>query len=146
MDETQRQRAGALLNERWERLGLEGLLPEEQDYLLLWELNAEVSGGTFAAYLGNEAGDRAQQTLAALERLGSPGVSGILRRVLELLPGGWCADQDERARRLSRVPDRYQQIRKLTDEYYDAVPLEEAVGERAIEQIQAAYQREGLLE
>lgn len=145
MDEARRQRAGELLNERWERLGRDDLLPEEQDYLLLWELNAEVSGGTFDAYLSNESGDHAPRAVAALERLGSEEVLRILRQVLALLPDGWCADQNERGRRLARVPDRNHQFRTLTDAYYDAIGQEEAVGERAIERVQAAYLHEGLL-
>jgi Domain of unknown function (DUF4375) len=145
MDEALRQRAGTLLQERWGQLGVEGLLPEERAYVLLWELHAEVSNGTFDQYLGNSSGDHAEEVLATLARLGSVRLAGILRRVLGALPGGWCADQDEREERVAAVPNRWDVFRELTDEYYAAIEAEAAVGERAIEEVAAAYQREGLL-
>ena len=145
MDEAIRERVGAVLEERWGRLGVGGLLPEERDYILLWELNAEVSSGTFDQYLCNSSGGNAPAAVAALERLGSVRLLGILRRVLELLPGGWCADQDQRAARVAAIPGRRDVLRALTDDYYEAIVAETPVGERAVERLYLAYLREGLL-
>jgi Domain of unknown function (DUF4375) len=143
MDEELRRRIGALLHERRERLGVEHLLREERDYVLLAALNAEVSSGTFDQYLFNSSGDDAMEALAALERLGSTKLHDILRRVLDALPGGWCRDRSERWERMEGVSE--DTIRELTDEYYDAIVSEAAAGDRAVERIRLAYQREGLL-
>jgi hypothetical protein len=145
MDEVLRRRIGELLHQRWERLGVDQLLSEERDYILLWELYAEVSNGTFDQYLCNSSGDHAPEAMAALERLNSVQLLGILRRVLEMLPGGWCADRDERNDRVAAVPGRWEIFRGLTDEYYESLVSEAAVGERAVERLHAIYQREGFL-
>ena len=144
MSDKQRRRSDKLLQRRWTRLGLDGLPPEERDFILLWELNAEVSNGTFDQYLSNSSGDHAPEAVAALERLGSIELLSILRLVLDALPGGWCADQDARAERARAVPEDV--FRFLTDEYYRAIVSEASVGDRASERVYTAHQRAGLLD
>jgi hypothetical protein len=138
------ERLTDLLFERWERLGVDGVLPEERDYLLLWELNAEVSNGTFDQYLTNNSGDHAPEALATLQRIGCTQLAGILQRVLALLPDGWCLDRRERSRRVSLVADHYHVFRALTDEYYATLELESPLIQRAATALYPAYQRAGL--
>ena len=98
-------------------MGFGGLLPVEQDHVLVWLLDAEVQNGTIDQYLTNSSGNDALETIDALERMESGPVADILRRSLELLPGGWCKDQEERCRRVAMIPDRWNALRSLTEEY-----------------------------
>ncbi len=50
-----------VVHDRWGQLGFENLLREEQDYIMIWWLVAEVFNGTFAQYFSNETGDHAPQ-------------------------------------------------------------------------------------
>lgn len=149
MDETLRQQVGALFHDRWEQLGVAGLLPPERDYVLLWVLHAEASNGGLDLYLSNSSGDDALDTLAALERYGQHDMAAALRSALDALPGGWCADRAERQRRLAAVPDRWDVFDLLSEEFYRA---EEAEAGRpppadggVVGAILAAYRREGLV-
>jgi hypothetical protein len=149
VDEALRQRVGQLFHQRWGQLGVDGLLPPERDYVLLWVLYAEVGNGGFDQYLSNSSGDYAAETVAALERYGYRDQAAALRLALDLLPGGWCADRAERQRRLGAVPGRWDVYDLLSEEYQwalgsDAKREPPAEGE-VDEAILAAYQREGLL-
>lgn len=149
MDEAVRQQVGALFHERWGRLGVDGLLPPERDYVLLWVLHAEVGNGGMDQYLSNSSGDYAAATVEALERYGQRDMAAALRLALDALPGGWCADRAERQRRLAAVPGRWDVFGVLTEEYYRA---EDAEADRpppadggVAGAILAAYRREGLM-
>lgn len=144
MDQDVLLQVGSLLNQRCAN-GVQSLMPEELDYILLWELNAEIDQGTFDQYLCNSAGDRAVEVVEVLERLGSVQLVGVLKRVLDLLPGGWCIDQNERSYRVAAVPDGSEQFRALTQEYYEALGTEDAVSERMMARIHDAYKRHGML-
>ncbi len=144
LDETLRQRIGKLFHERWGRLGLNGLLPEERDHVLLWELHMEVTDGGLDQYLGNSSGDHAEETVRALERAGLASLAGVLRRTLAALPDGWCMDRVERCRRVATLPHRWDVVGALTEEYYQAVATEPPSDSLA-ESILAAYRREGLI-
>ncbi len=149
MDEAIRQQLGAIFHERWGRLGVDGLLPPERDYVLLWVLHAEVGNGGMDQYLSNSSGDYAADTVAALERYGQQDMAVALRLALEVLPGGWCAERVERQRRLAAVPDRWDLFAVLTEEYYLAEATEVDRSPPAdggvAGAILAAYVREGLM-
>jgi hypothetical protein len=144
MDHETLLQVGAMLNDRCQR-GVQNLLPEELDYIFLWELNAEIDDGTFDRYLCNSCGDRAIDVVGALERLGSVQMVGVLKRALSLLPGGWCLDLDQRRIRVMAVPNYSQQFRALTEEYYNALSDEDVVSERMMVRIADAYRRAGIL-
>lgn len=140
--EALRQQVGKLFHERWGRLGFEGLLPEERDHVLLWSLHAECTSGGLHQFLYNSSGDHARETLASLERHGMSRIGEVLQMTLELLPGGWCAERDERCHKLERV---LAVDLCALDSEYDAslalVPPNDSLGQFIL----AAYQREGLL-
>ena len=144
MDDEILLQVGSLLNERCQR-GVQNLLPEELDYILLWELNAEIEDGTLDRYLCNSCGDRALDVIGALERLGSVQMVNVLKRALALLPGGWCIELDQRRLRVQAVPNFSSQYRALTQDYYNALNSEDVVSERMMARIAEAYQRNGLL-
>jgi hypothetical protein len=144
VDQALRQRVGKLFHERWGRLGLDGLLPEERDHVLLWELHTEANNGGLDQYLCNSSGDHAAVAVAALDRAGLASLAGVLRRTLAALPAGWCADRSERCRRVAAVPDRWGTLGALTDQYHQAI-ASEAASDNIAECILAAYRREGLI-
>jgi len=144
MDEEMLLKVGSVLNQRCSS-GVQNLLQEELDYILLWELNSEVNDGTFDQYLCNSSGDRAVEVVEVLERLGSVELVGVLRRVLSLLPGGWCIDQNERSVRVASVPNGSAQFHALTEAYYAALEAEDTVSVRMISRIHDAYKRQGIL-
>jgi len=141
VDEALRQQVGKMFHERWGRLGFEGLLPEERDHVLLWSLHAECTSGGLHQYLYNSSGDYAHETVATLERHGMSLTGEVLQVILELLPGGWCAERDERCRRLESIRDV---DLSALDEYVASlrsVPPNDSLGAAIL----AAYRREGLL-
>jgi hypothetical protein len=133
-----------MLHERWQRLEVEALLPEERDLILLWELHVEVSNGTFDQYLCNSSGDHALEAVDTLRRIGLKTVLDILLQVLDALPGGWCPEREERNRRVASVPDRFEVFRTLTDAYHEAIETE-AENSRLMDNLERAYVRERLL-
>lgn len=145
MDVTLRHQIDELFRTRWTDLGFDGLLLEEQDCVLLWELGTEVNSGTFDQYLTNSAGDHAELAIAALERLGALELADIVRRVVNTLPGGWCIDRRQRWDRVDAIPDRWEVLQALTNEWYRVGALLEAAGTASQTRLLAAYRDAGLI-
>jgi hypothetical protein len=59
------------LERRWDR-GFDMLMPEEQQTIALWWLEAEVMNGTLDQFFWNTSGNLAGLALQGLERLGLP--------------------------------------------------------------------------
>lgn len=133
--ETEFQRIKDFLFARWEQHGIEGLLPEERDYILFWALDAEVSNGTLHQYLSNSSGDAASETVDALKRIGYVQIANTLEMAMEALPGGWCAERQIRNRRLSQIEDN--RFETLTEDYHRAVEVMD--GTRLLEYLRTAY-------
>jgi len=142
VDEALKQQVGKLFYERWGRLGFDGLLPEERDHVLLWSLHAECTSGGLHQFLLNSSGDHAPETVEALARHGMSQTGEVLSFALELLPGGWCAERQERCRRLKAAShDDYIAL----DSDYDASMESMTSNDSLSEAILAAYKREGLV-
>ena len=142
MEESLRQQVGRLFHERWKQLGFDGLLPEERDHVFLWSLHAEFTSGGLHQFLYNSSGDHAVETVAACERHGMAATAGVLRRALEALPGGWCAERWERNRKLQDVPE---ELLTALNREYDASIASAPRSNSLADSILAAYRREGLL-
>lgn len=144
MDDETLLKVGSVLNQRCNS-GDPNLLQEELDYVLIWELNAQINEGTFENYLANQSGDRVAQVMDALERLGSIELIGILKEAVSLLPGGWCYDQNERRIRVAAVPNGSAHFRALTEDYYRALESEDSVSFNMMLRIHDAYKRHGII-
>ena len=96
-------RVEAVHQERWSRLGFAGLHSFERDYIGVWWLVGDTMNGGLVQYFDNSSGDLAEHALAGLETAGATETLTILREAMALIPGGWCADQTERGRRLARM-------------------------------------------
>jgi hypothetical protein len=94
-----------VIHDRWQQLGFEKLLPEEQDYIMIWWLIAEVNNGSFAQYFGNETGDHAGQALDGLKKCGALERARLLQQAMDLfLPyGGYTPDWNLRNDRIDEL-------------------------------------------
>lgn len=144
MDDEELLKVGSILNQRC-MSGVPDLMQEELDYMLLWELNSEIEQGTFDNYLTTAAGDRAVDVAAALDRLGSVQMVSVLKQVMQLLPGGWCEDQNDRRIRVAAVPNGSAMFKALAQAYLDALETEQYVSEQMMIRIYEAYLRRGFI-
>jgi hypothetical protein len=69
---------------RYERAGLDGLTPPERAILLAWQFVGEVNNGGFRQFLSSPAGAYAAESPAALEEVGMPYASSLVRQALAL--------------------------------------------------------------
>jgi len=131
-----------LLETRWERLGYDQLLPVEQDYILVWWLQAEASNGTLHQYFYNSTGDSAAQTLTALERLGAKRAHTILGNAIAAFGvSGYTSNREERIKRLTSIPNQYEVFQGLTDKLFDE---SEDFISLAIDHVGDAYNERGI--
>ena len=63
---------------RYQRVGLEGLSPEERVVHCVWWLEAEVNNGGFDQFFFNSAGGAVPETLEALEWIGANKTKDLL--------------------------------------------------------------------
>ena len=94
-----------LVHDRWGRVGFANLLPEEQDYIMIWWLRVEVNNGTFAQYFSNETGNHAQQALDGLKKCGAMEGVRLLQEAMDLfMPyGGYTPDWELRNRWIDKL-------------------------------------------
>ncbi len=83
-------------------VGYRKLKAGERLALCLGEFEAEVNNGGFSQFFLNSAGDHAEDTLAALRKVGAKKAAGFLAEAMALFPGG--APPRERAARERLVP------------------------------------------
>lgn len=98
--------------------GLSNLSPEEQVFVTVWELEAEVNNGGLAQYYFNSAGDNAQQVVGSLEAVGAPSMASIVTQANALFPGGPPSDQDQRTEGLDSLDSEAEEaLDRLTGEF-----------------------------
>lgn len=137
-----------IVHERWEQLGFDNLLPEEQDHIMIWWLVAEVNNGTFAQYFSNETGDHALQALAGLKKCGAAEAARLLQEAMDMFQpyGGYTKDREVRNDRiefLEAEPSAHPQgaFRQVSDAFQDScAPL---LG-LSLKRVMEAYQRDGI--
>jgi hypothetical protein len=129
-----------LVQQRFDKLGYKKLLPEEQEYSVLWELSVEVMNGGFEQYLANSFGDRALEALEVLKRLRATKARRLLADALAVLDGvgGYSKTQATRQRRLKKVKDPFSAFQPMNDEFYEGT--EDFVG-KSLKRVAAAYRR-----
>ena len=131
-----------LLEERWQDRGFDRLLPEEQDFVVLWWLEAEVLNGGFHQYFFNSAGDGALRAVAALDTLGAPSTAGILREALsQLACTPYLADTEKRRDHLAGLEQQWSRFDAVTDRLQD---FPEDFVSLAIARVQSAHEENGI--
>jgi uncharacterized protein with NAD-binding domain and iron-sulfur cluster len=68
--------------------GYDSLTEAEKTFNAVYWLEAEINNGGFDQYFLNNAGDYAQETVTALQRIGAQHTSQILLAAMRLFPGG----------------------------------------------------------
>jgi Domain of unknown function (DUF4375) len=74
------------LEARWDK-GFEQLLPQEQEAIALWWLEAETMNGGLDQFFHNSAGDMALLALAGLKRLNCMATYSVLNDIMILVFG-----------------------------------------------------------
>lgn len=91
-----RNRAEESLRERWEKLGIDALLPPEQRYIALYWLVGDVMNGGFHQYFSNSSGDLAPLALQGLKEVGASKTLNILEHAMAVFPPGAYSSNRER--------------------------------------------------
>jgi len=126
------------LEERWRQRGYDGLLPEEQAFIVLWWLRAEVENGGFHQYFFNSSGDVAPEALLALESLNAVESARLLRDAIGLLDlsAGYVKDNEARRKHLRGLTEAITRFDGVTDRFYE---LTEDFVEMALARVGRAY-------
>ena len=129
------------LEDRWQRIGYDGLLPVERDFILTWWLEAEASNGSLHQYFANSTGDSAIDALAALERIGAPRAAEVLREAMKLFGDGpYPIDRAKRNTVLDAITEQNEDdndtFDRLTDRLFDE---SEDVRSLALDRVGDAY-------
>jgi hypothetical protein len=91
----------------------------ERVFILVWEIEAEVNNGGFNQFYFNSAGDRANQTAAALRKIGAEQMASIVDRANASFPGGPPADRFARQELLEKIDPDTDIFDELDQEFYD---------------------------
>jgi hypothetical protein len=136
------------VHDRWGKLGYEKLLPEEQDYIMIWWLVAEVNNGTFAQYFSNETGDHALQALNGLKQCNAVEGARILQAAMDLfLPfGGYTPDQELRNSRIDKLEAHHKSPEGVFREISDALQDQNGILTLALVRVRNAYEQHGIKE
>ena len=131
-----------LFESRWRQMDFATLLVEEQHYIHLWTMHAEVNNGGFATFFFNSSGDTANEALVALEKIGSMETEELLDEAIALFDevGGYSADRETRIERLNQLADDC--FTESNMRYYDSG---EDVVSAAFAQVELAYKHRSLL-
>jgi len=90
------------LEERWNE-GFGNLLPEEQEAIALWWLEAETMNGTLNQFFWNSSGDLALVALAGLRKLNMPITMAAFESALRLFGDNFPTDRTERMTVLEKM-------------------------------------------
>ena len=131
-----------LFDYRWHEISFDSLLPEEQRYIMIWAMRAEVNNGGFATYFYNSSGDSAEETLSALEHIGSLEIEEILDDAVGMFDdaGGYDSDRHTRVERLNQLPNDC--FIQLNTRFYEAT---EDVVTAAFGLVESAYVEQSML-
>jgi len=90
------------LEQRWQS-GFEALMPEEQQTVALWWLEAETMNGTLNQYFWNTAGDQALIARAGLVRLRQSITRDTLDSALTYFGPDYPEDREQRMEKLEAI-------------------------------------------
>jgi hypothetical protein len=125
---------------RFEKLGYGKLLPEEQEYIAVWELSVDVINGGFEQYFHNSFGDRALEASQSLKHLRANKAASLLSEALTVLDsvGGYTKVRGTRRRRLSQLKDSTSAFELINDRFYEGT---EDFVSKSLKRVAAAYRR-----
>ena len=116
------------ISDKIHKTGFESLSHPERILHHIYWLEAEINNGGFEQYFGNSAGEYVLDTPAALDEIGAQHTAQLVRRAIDLFPGGPPPrDWEERAEKLNLIDDETsERLGDLDSEFYEyRDPLEE---------------------
>jgi hypothetical protein len=129
------QRAANDLFPRAEVSGFEALDERDRTLYCAWTFCGEVDAGGFEQFFLGDSGERARDTVEALERIGATDAADLLERAIRLFPSGRVpADRDDRDDAMEDLgPEGRAELARLADAF------EEIGSERIIERLAEFY-------
>ena len=102
-------------------IGFDSLSEKDQIIYSVWWLEAEVNNGGFSQYFWNSAGDHANETLSALEKVGAVKTAGLLKRAMDIAFEGVApADREARQSLLAlNEQNKEDKLGELDSEFYE---------------------------
>ena len=102
-------------------IGFDALSEKDQIIYSVWWLEAEVNNGGFSQYFWNSAGDLANETLSALEKVGAIKTAGLLKRAMDIAFEGIVpADREARQSLLAQdEQNKEDKLGELDSEFYE---------------------------
>lgn len=116
------------LSDKIHKNGFDSLTQPEKVLHHVYWLESEINNGGFEQYFGNSSGDYALDTPAALDEIGAHQTSQLVKRAIDLFPGGIPPrDRQQRVEKLNLFDDdMINQLGNLTSEFFEyRDPLEE---------------------
>lgn len=108
--------------------GLQALSPKERTVLLVWSYPLAVNDGGHASFFYNSYGEHAEDTVKALNAVGSPEYAQILSRAIELFPDRHIPrDLEQRNDALDALPDSAGEAMQALDAEFYALGDDELI-------------------
>ncbi|MBV1908474.1 MAG: DMP19 family protein [Kangiellaceae bacterium] len=109
-----------LISKKEGLIGFDSLSEEDQIIFSVWWLEAEVNNGGFHQVFWNSAGNYANQTLSALEKVGADKNAALLKSAMDIVFGGVApVERDARQLLLEQDEERkYEELSELDTEFY----------------------------
>jgi uncharacterized protein DUF4375 len=96
----------------------EALSPEEQAFMLVWALEADLNNGGFNQYFFNSNSDHAAAVPGAMRTIGAPQTAEVVERALALFPDGVPpTSRDERQDLLEEIDPDEELFESLDDAF-----------------------------
>jgi len=112
---------GDTVSGRFRKIGFVRLTDAEKTFVCAWSLQKEVNAGGFNQFYSKPAGDYAEETVGAFERIGANYTADIIKRANNLFKNGKPSkDMVTRRGQLIRfTTEARQKLLKFEEEYYE---------------------------
>lgn len=125
------------LEDRWS-LGFETLLPEEQEALALWWLEAETMNGSLSQFFWNTSGDLALIALSGLKSLSMPITQQALESALAFFGPDYPLERDARMAVLEKIEEEHgEEVFTPASDIISALP--EDFVQAAVDRLEKCY-------
>ena len=116
------------LSDKIHQKGYDSLSEPEEVLNCVYWLESEINNGGFEQFFANSSGDYALDTPAALDEIGVPHTARLVKRAIDIFPGGLPPrDMQQRIEKMNLIDEEtVNQFENLTSEFLEyRDPLEE---------------------
>lgn len=94
----------------------------ERSVVLVWSYSVAINDGGHASFFYNSYAEHAHETVQALNEVGASEYAAILKRAIDLFPGGHIPRSvDERNALLESLPEEADQVMETLDDDFQAL-------------------------